>query len=129
MHQAGSDALLTLSTFFKIKKGYIKTDTENKYINVLDGISQHGDDLWRKSMVSDYNYMMYNGYGMHNMQIMDSQYYGQTEAMYNTVASNPYKMQFFSGYNTNPYQEPNPKAKKYETSTGKAKNGRYPGKE
>jgi len=129
MHQAGSDALLTLSTFFKIKKTYIKTDTENKYINVLDGISQHGDDLWRKSLVSDYNYMMYNGYSMHNMQMMDSQYYGQTEAMYNSVANNPYKMPFYSNYTTNPYQEPAGKAKKYETSTGKAKNGRYPGKE
>lgn len=121
MHQAGSDALLTNAVFFKVKKAYMKNISDQKYINILDGIPPHSDDVWRKAMVSEYPYMMFGSYGMHNMQMMDNSYYPQNEAMYSNVANNPYKMHYYQNYGTNVYQDQSQKPKNYDNQGGKSK--------
>ena len=126
MHQAGSDALLTLSTFFKFRKLYATNGSETKSMNILEGIPQNStDDLWRKTLVPEYPYMMFNGYGMHNMPIMDTSYFGQTDIMYNGVTgNNAYKMpfNFYPSYGGVGFQEVNAKPKKYDLQGGKSKN-------
>lgn len=121
-HQAGSDALLTLSAFFKVKKLYMKNGWDHKYMSVLDGIPTSTDDIWRKAMVAEYPYMLFNGYGVHNMQMMDHAYYPQTDPMYNVAGANPYKMHFYPNFAPNAYQEPNQKQRKNEGAGGKSKN-------
>jgi len=124
MHQAGSDALLTLSTFFKFIKIYMKNSAEKKYMNVLEGIPLHTDDLWKKA-IPDYSFMMFNhGYGMHNMPTMvENPYYNQPEVMFNgAVNNNLYKMHYYAGYAANSFQELNQKPKKFEPQGGKPKN-------
>jgi hypothetical protein len=123
-HQAGSDALLTLSAFFKVKKLYMKNGWDHKYMSVLDGIPQSTDDIWRKAMVAEYPYMLFNGYGVHNMQMMDHAYYPQSDPMYNIAGANPYKMHFYptGNFGPNAYQEPNQKQRKNEGAGGKSKN-------
>jgi len=124
MHQAGSDALLTLSTFFKFIKVYMKNSADKKYMNVLDGIPMHGDDMWKKTMVPEYPYMMFNhGYTMHNMPMMDTSYFSQAEMMYSgTVNNSLYKMHYYPGFGGTSFQDPNQKPKKYEAPIGKTKN-------
>jgi len=118
MHQAGSDALLTLSTFFKLMKSYMKNMSEQKYMNVLDGIplhNVHSDEVWRKAM--EYPYMMFNNYGMQNMQMMEPSYFAhaQADTMYNNMANNPYKMHYYPNYPAPTYpQDSSQKPKKYD---------------
>jgi len=110
MHQAGSDALLTLSTFFKVMKSYLKSVSEQKYMNVLDGIplhNVHSDEVWRKAM--EYPYMMFNNYGMQNMQMMEPSYFAQADTLYSNMANNPYKMHYYPNYPPPSYSEPNQK--------------------
>lgn len=125
-HQAGSDSLLTLSTYFKLKGSYLKNSSEHRHVNVLYGIGTATEDgvhdyVWQNFVSADYSPVMYShGYGMTGATIMDP-YYAQPEPMFGnqfTVAyTNPY-----AGYGLNPYMDTGPKFKKYEMYTGKAKN-------
>jgi len=126
-HQAGSDALLTLSTFFKLMKSYMKNTSEQKYMNVLDGIpthNVHSDEVWRKAM--EYPYMMFNNYGMQNMQMMEPSYFTQADTLYNNMANNPYKMHYYPNYPAPSYTpDASQKTKKYDNMQGvKSKNSK-----
>lgn len=120
-HQAGSDALLTLSTYFKLKTTYFKGSSEQKYSNVLYGIGYQGegvgDYIWQSLLPSsDYPYMMYNNYGMSNMNpMMNSNYYPQNEAMYSNVGNSQYNMSYnpYTSFGSTPYLEPGQKPKKF----------------
>lgn len=125
MHQAGSDALLTLSTFYKFIKIYMKNSAEKKYMNVLEGIPLHtADDVWKKTIVPEYPYLMFNpGFGMHNMSMMDSTYFNQADIMYNGGVNNSiYKMHYYQGFGGNSFQDPNQNKKKFDSAGGKMKN-------
>ena len=129
-HQAGSDALLTLSTYYKLRTTYLKGVPEQKHSNVLYGIGLHGseglsDYVWQNFIVSEYPYMMYNSYGMTNMNpMMSSSYYGQNDAMYSGVNNTQYNMpnmtnmsnmqyNVYNSYGSTPYMEPTQKVKKF----------------
>jgi hypothetical protein len=66
-HQGGSDSLLTLSTFFKLKELYFKNNTESKFMNELHGLKSRPEDylnpnVFYNYLVSDYPYMMMNNF-------------------------------------------------------------------
>jgi len=126
-HQAGSDSLLTLSTYFKLKESYFKNMPESKYANILHGIGgdydEPSDYVWQNYLVSDYHYMMYNGFGNMNPMINQT-YYPQSEPMYNNMANGHFNMNYnvvYNNYNPMPYLETNQKNKKYDMFMGKAK--------
>mmetsp|Transcript_44396 Transcript_44396/g.89119 ORF Transcript_44396/g.89119 Transcript_44396/m.89119 type:complete len:273 (+) Transcript_44396:160-978(+) len=48
MHQAGSDSLLTLNVFFKIKKSFSNIDFEKKFGGVLYGLGPFSDETFSK---------------------------------------------------------------------------------
>jgi len=129
-HQAGSDSLLTLSTYFKLKDTYLKGVPEKKHANILHGIGAIGDAgpndyVWQNYIASDYSYPMMNTYGMNNMQMMGGNYYSQTDTMYSNMMNGNYNMQFpvvYNNFGPNSYVEPNPKSKKYDSSIRKLKN-------
>lgn len=116
-HQAGSDSLLTLSTYFKLKITYFKGIQEQKHSNVLYGIGQDGtegvsDYVLQNFVVSEYPYMMYNSYGMGNINpMLNSNYYSQNDSMYNNLGGNQYNMSYNTYPNYPPYLETNPKKK------------------
>lgn len=120
-HQAGSDALLTLSTYFKLRSTYFKGVPEQKHSNVLYGIGPHGteglnDYVWQNFIVSEYPYMMYNSYGMTNMNpMMSNSYYPQNDGMYGNVNNNQYAMQYgaYNSFGSNQYMDQTQKAKKF----------------
>ena len=124
-HQAGSDSLLTLSTYFKLKTTYLKGVPEMKHSNVLYGIGPHGteglsDYVLQNFIVSEYPYTMYSNYGMNTMNtmnpMMNSNYYSQQEAMYSNPGNNQYNMPYnvYDNYGSNMYMEaPNQKQKKF----------------
>jgi len=120
-HQAGSDALLTLSTYFKLRTTFLKGVPEQKHANVLYGIGPHGteglnDYVWQNFIVSEYPYMMFNSYGMNNINpMMNSNYYSQNDVLYNNVGSNQYNMQYnvYNAFGSTPYMEPGQKSKKF----------------
>jgi len=101
----------------------LKGVSEQKHSNVLYGIGPHGteglsDYVWKNFVVSEYPYtgMMFNGYGMSNMNpMMNSNYYSQNESLYNNVGSNQYNMSYnpYSSFGSTPYLEPNQKPKKF----------------
>jgi CCR4-NOT transcription complex subunit 7/8 len=129
-HQAGSDALLTLSTYFKLKESYLKTVLEQKYSNILHGIGHDYDEpsdyVYQNYLTPEYYYMMYGGFGgMNNMNsMMNSNYYSQNDGMYNNMSNGHYNMNFnvvFNNYGGQmPYIDANQKQKKYDFM-GKAK--------
>lgn len=64
-HQAGSDALLTLAAFMKLREMYFKNSIDMRYKNVLYGINSMDtiSDYSAESYVTfDYNPMMYGDY-------------------------------------------------------------------
>jgi CCR4-NOT transcription complex subunit 7/8 len=117
-HQAGSDSLLTLSTYFKLKEVYLKNIPEQKYCNILHGIGgdyydEPADYVWQNYVVSDYHYMMYNGFGNNVNPMMSSSYYPQNDNLYNNMSSGHYNMNFnaiYNNYNQVPFMEPNQKS-------------------
>jgi len=131
-HQAGSDALLTLSTYFKLMSTYLKGVPELKHSNVLYGIGPHGteglsDYVLQNFIVSEYPYtgMMYNNYGMNTMNsmnpMMNSNYYPQADNMYSNPNTNQYNMPYgvYENYSSNPYMDaPNQKPKKFNNKMG-----------
>jgi len=125
-HQAGSDSLLTLSTYFKLKGSYLKNSPEHRHVNVLYGIGSTGDDgnndyIWNNFVTADYSPVMYNhGYGMAGAALMDP-YYVQPEPMYGNQFSVAYANPY-AGYGMAPYMDTSSKFKKYDMYTGKAKN-------
>jgi hypothetical protein len=120
-HQAGSDALLTLSTYFKLRTTYLKGVPEQKHSNVLYGIGPYGseglnDYVWQNFIVSEYPYMMMNSYGMTNMNpMMSSNYYAQNDTIYNSVGNSQYNMGYnlYNNFGSNTYMEPTQKPKKF----------------
>jgi hypothetical protein len=107
--------LLTLSTYYKLRTTYLKGVPEQKHSNVLYGIGPHGteglnDYVWQNFIVSEYPYMMYNSYGMTNMNpMMSNSYYGQNDAaMYSSVNNPQYNMQYnmqYNSYGSTPYMD------------------------
>jgi len=130
-HQAGSDALLTLSTYFKLRETYLKKELESKYSCALHGIGgdydEPSDYVYQNYLAPDYYYMMFN-YGMNNINpMMNSNYYSpQNDGMYNNMPNgqhynNNMNFNVFNNYGPQTsYIEPNQKAKKYDFM-GKAK--------
>jgi len=128
-HQAGSDSLLTLSTYFKLRDTYLKSMPEQKYANVLFGIGgdydEPSDYVFQNYLAPDYYYVMYNGYGMNNMNpMMNNNYYPQNDGMYNNISNGHYNMNYNVVYNNYgggmPFIDQNQKNKKYDFM-GKAK--------
>jgi CCR4-NOT transcription complex subunit 7/8 len=124
-HQAGSDSLLTLSTYFKLKGSYLKNSPEHRHANVLYGIGSSGEEgfndyIWHNFVTPDYTPMLFNGYGMNGVSLMDP-YYPQNDNIYNNHFSMSYNTAYTS-YGPTSYMDSNPKFKKYEMYTGKAKN-------
>mgnify|MGYP001135003196 CR=1 FL=1 len=100
---------------------------ESKYANILHGIGgdydEPSDYVWQNYLVSDYHYMMYNGFGNMNPMINQT-YYPQSEPMYNNMANGHFNMNYnvvYNNYNPMPYLETNQKNKKYDMFMGKAK--------
>jgi len=125
-HQAGSDSLLTLATYFKLKGAYFKNSPEGRYANVLYGIGSNGEEglndyVWQNFVSQDYTSMMYNGYGMGGMSVIDP-YYTQADNVYNNHYNMSYATANYSNYGPSSYMDANSKFKKYEMYTGKAKN-------
>jgi len=133
-HQAGSDSLLTLSVYFKLKESYLKGAPEHKHGNILYGIGSIGDEgindyIWRDFVVSDYPYSVLGSYtmnGMNSMQMINTSYYSQNDGMYNNMVNPNYNVHFppvmYNNYGSSPYVEPTQKSKKYDTSIRKLKN-------
>ncbi len=129
-HQAGSDALLTLSAYVKLKESYLKGVPEQKHGNILYGIGSIGDEgfneyIWKNFVVADYPYSMLTGYPMNNIQMINPPYYSQNDTMYNNMVGTNYNMSFpvmYSSYPSAPFVEPSQKPKKYDASIRKVKN-------
>lgn len=75
-HQAGSDALLTLSAFMKLKSTYLKNNIDSRYKNILYGINSpemKSDYPAGNFMSFDYSPMMFGDYlNSMNMNMMNS---------------------------------------------------------
>lgn len=103
-HQAGSDSLLTLATYFKLKGSYLKNAPEHRHANVLYGIGSNGDEVmndyvWQNYAPTDYSPVMYNSFGMNAPAMMDS-YYAQPDPMYTAHYNMAYTASY-GGYATN----------------------------
>jgi len=102
-HQGGSDSLLTLSTYFKLKELYFKNTPDSKFTNMLHGLKSTPDEylnpnLWYNYLMSDYPYMMMNN----NVHVMGS-YFPRTDSPFNQNYNNTgYNMGYNMGYNNYP---------------------------
>jgi len=124
-HQAGSDSLLTLATYFKLKGSYLKNAPEHRHANVLYGIGSNdevmNDYVWQNYAPTDYSPVMYNSFGMNGAALMDP-YYAQPDPMYAAHYNMAYATSY-GGYAATGYMDnTSSKYKKYEMYTGKAKN-------
>lgn len=124
-HQAGSDSLLTLATYFKLKGSYLKNALEHRHANILYGIGSNGEEgpndyIWQNFVTTDYSPMMYNNYGMNGVAMMEH-YYPQPEPIYANHFSMQYTMHYAT-YSSTPYMDNNARFKKYDMYTGKANN-------
>jgi len=126
-HQAGSDSLLTLATYFKLKGSYLKNALEHRHANILYGIGSNGEEgpndyIWHNFVTTtDYSPMMYNNYGMNGVAMMEH-YYAQPEPIYANHFSMQYTMHYAAPYSSTPYMDNNARFKKYDMYTGKANN-------
>jgi len=131
-HQAGSDSLLTLSTFFKLRDQYFKNTAETKLSNMLYGIGGSGEEFndYLQNFINIENYpMMFNGYHVNNLgSLMNGgSYYSQADALFNNNPNNHYNMLHFNMVYNNfapgPYiDQNNQKGKKYDQFIGKSDN-------
>ena len=95
-HQAGSDALLTLAVYLKLKEKYSHLVLEVTNLNIIYMLD--GDDEEGREYYQDYYYLneypnnFYNSYNLNNIgNIMTNFYQNQTD---------PYTMQgIYSNYN------------------------------
>ena len=95
-HQAGSDALLTLAVFLKLKEKYPQLISDTQTQNIIYMLE--GDDDEMRDYYQDYYYMheypnhFYNSYNLNNIgNIMNNFYQNQ---------SDPYNMQgIYTNYN------------------------------
>lgn len=82
-HQAGSDSLLTLAVYFKLREQTLSDANESKYVNMLHGLKSNAEEymnpnLWYNYLSSDYPFMMINNYQPNAM--MRGNYYQDTQA-------------------------------------------------
>jgi len=101
-HQGGSDSLLTLSTYFKIKESYLKNTPESKYTNILFGLrssdDEYSESAWSSYYMGDYTTMMMNNFTRPNSMHMMGNFYPTTnDAQF--YPSMP--MHNYMGYNNN----------------------------
>jgi len=104
-HQGGSDSLLTLSTFFKLRDLYFKNNSEQKHSNMLYGIGGSGEEFndYLQNFINIENYpLMFNGgYHLNNLgSLMNGgQYYSQSDQLFNNIPNNHYNFHFNLVYN------------------------------
>jgi len=125
-HQAGSDAMLTIATYLKLKGSYLKNSPDHRHANVLYGIGSNAEEVypeygWQNYPAhTDYSQVMYNGgYTMNNVAMMD-QYYPPTDSMYGGHFNMPYNAPSYN-YGHTGYMDGKSKFSKFEMYTGKAK--------
>lgn len=119
-HQAGSDSLLTLATYFKLKGSYLKNSLEHRHANILYGIGSHGEDgpndyIWQNFVSADYSPMMYNNYGMGGVSLMEH-YYPQPEPLYAAHFTMQYNATYIA-YGSTPYLDNSTRPKRYDMFT------------
>jgi CCR4-NOT transcription complex subunit 7/8 len=94
-HQAGSDSLLTLSTFFKLRDVYFKNSNEQKHSNFLYGIGgsvEEYNDYLQNFINIENNYpVMFNGYPYNQLgSLMNGSYFSQPDPFNNMPNHNNY---------------------------------------
>jgi len=124
-HQAGSDALLTVSIYFKLKEVYFRKIVDQRHGNVLYGMSTSGDENVNDYYYAtpDYSMTMYNGFGMNNMAMMPPLHYQNDpgfHAMPNTYFNMPYNMPY-NNFGNNHFMDSNKNMRKYDSPIGKTK--------
>lgn len=118
-HQAGSDALLTLSTYLKLKEIYFRNASDQRHGNILYGIFAHKEDSATEYgwPITDYPSMVFNGYGMGNMPMMVPPHYPT-----DNIAGGFYNMNYNMIYNFGSnFPSAESKSRKFDSPVGKGK--------
>lgn len=107
-HQAGSDSLLTLSAFFRLRDSFFKGKIDPKYTNTVYGIGSSQDYYVPYHNYPEQQQMVYGSYPMGLPTNMVGSFYGQQDSMFQNLSNNSYNYGFPGlSYPQNQYVDPN----------------------
>mmetsp|Transcript_76209 Transcript_76209/g.88603 ORF Transcript_76209/g.88603 Transcript_76209/m.88603 type:complete len:370 (+) Transcript_76209:65-1174(+) len=118
-HQAGSDSLLTLSAYFKLRDVYFKGKIESKYVNTIYGFGNSQDYYIPYHNFQEQQQMIYSGYPM-NMPNLGGSFYGQQDTVYQGMPQNNIYNYGFPGlgYPQTQFVDPNARFSNFNTKDG-----------